>query len=84
MLLEGEMKDYLIDLPVADIDLNDVKVTLDIICLTLPPQEDRNNCRPCYHRVTSYTSVVPSDDDADHLLERQPSNLSETNLADFE
>ncbi len=35
-------------------------VTLDILCLTLPPEVDLavSNSRPCYNRMTSFTSQV--------------------------
>ena len=39
------------------VDLAEYHITLDIICLTLPPEADLDvpSTRPCYQRMTSYT-----------------------------
>ena len=59
-LVSGELKECLEECENAEIDLNDLHVTLDVICLTLPPQEDLTEkpARPCYTRMTSYMSQM--------------------------
>ena len=44
----------------GEIDLNDLRVTFDLICLTLPPETDlsESDHRPCYTRMTSYASQL--------------------------
>jgi len=44
------------------VDLNTVCITLDVICLSLPLEEDLSESikRPCYQRMTSHTSQISS------------------------
>ena len=57
--MTGELKECLGDLN-SDLDLNECQMTLDMICLTLPPEEDlqEHSRRPCYQRMTSYASQL--------------------------
>ena len=44
----------------GDVNLSDLRVTLDLICLTLPPETDlaESTNRPCYTRMTSHVSQM--------------------------
>lgn len=59
------------DLP-EEVDLKDLHVTLDLICLTLPPEVDEEmpQKRPCFQRLTSLASQVSMDSDDDSQYER--------------
>lgn len=56
----GELNDCLSELVGdADVDLGNIRVTLDVICLTLPSADEDpkvSNGRPCYNRYTSFSS----------------------------
>ena len=41
-----------------EVDINSLRVTLDVICLTLPPEADLEEPakRPCFTRMASFTS----------------------------
>ena len=55
----GELKECLSDLT-SEVNLSDLQITLDIICLMLPPETDvtETSSRPCYYRMTSHMSQV--------------------------
>ena len=46
------------------VDLAEYHITLDMVCMTLPPEEDLEvpSTRPCYQRMTSYGSNYVSND----------------------
>ena len=53
----GELKDYLGS---GEIDLNDIRVTLDLIPLTVSTEDevDAHYRRPCFSRLVSTTSEI--------------------------
>ena len=59
LLFSAELKGCFDDLT-ACLDLSRLQVTLDVICLTLPPETDLSETtnRPCYSRMTSYASQM--------------------------
>ena len=63
----GELKGILLDC--SEIDMSSLKLTLDIICLSLPPAppEDLKEMvgRPCYDRLTSFNSQISNTDSTD-------------------
>jgi hypothetical protein len=68
----GELHDCLTDFVSGqDIDISSIRVTLDLICLTLPLADEdprQSSGRPCYKRWTSYssqTSMTAVDVDSD-------------------
>ena len=61
LLPSDEIRECLCDLK-PTVDLNTVQITLDVICLSLPLEEDLSETikRPCYQRMTSHTSQMSS------------------------
>jgi hypothetical protein len=62
----ANLKECLGDLN-GEINLNECRITLDLICLTLPPEEHllEASTRPCYQRMTSLASQVSYSTTAD-------------------
>ncbi|ELT88148.1 hypothetical protein CAPTEDRAFT_222074 [Capitella teleta] len=64
--ITSELKDCLGDLS-AEVNLNECYITLDMICLTLPPEDNlmEATARPCYERMTSIVSQISFSSHAD-------------------
>ena len=56
LLFPGELRECLGGQ--TEVDLEELQITLDIICLTLPDFDQQVASRPCYSRVLSYTSQI--------------------------
>ena len=59
-LLAGELGECFSDMDSNTVDLSNVLITLDVTCVTLPPETElsKTTQRPCYTRMLSNMSQV--------------------------